>query len=111
MDEAKSPLQECCNTTVSDVADYLDSSQKVCEEEEKATALTLMYRNKLSVCVHWLHGTHRAQWQDFLCASGPLDGQLHLHIRQACSGDKCKNTETSAYLESSEKWRRLGAKH
>lgn len=69
----------------------LDNTQKVSEVEEAAVAaaaarvLTVRYRNQLSVCVHWMQGSHRAQWQDFLCASGALDGQVHFHIRQACS--------------------------
>lgn len=49
-------------------------------------ALTVRRRNQLR-CVDWIWGTHRAQRQDFLCASGALDGQLHLHIRQAWNGD------------------------
>lgn len=79
---------ECYNTIFSDVDDYLGSTQNLSEAKEAAPALTVMYRNQLSVRMHWMQGTHRAQWQDVLCASGALDGQLHLHIRQACSGDR-----------------------
>lgn len=84
-------VQECYMKLFSNTADayvYLDNTQKVSEGEEAACDLTVRYRKQLSVCVHWMQGTHRAQWQDFLCASGALDGQLHLHLRQACSGDK-----------------------
>lgn len=99
-------VQECHTSLFSDTADadvYLDNTEKASEGEEAAIALTVRYRNQLSVCVHWMQGTHWAQWQDFLCASGALDGQLHLHICQACSEDKCTRTHkrTSACLGSS----------
>lgn len=77
---------------------YLGDTRK---GEEAGRALTVRYRNQLSVCVHWMQGTHGAQGQDFLCASRALDGQLHLHIRQACGGDKCVHTHARAHLGSS----------
>lgn len=80
---------------------YLGDTRKVSKGEEAGRALTVRYRNQLSVCVHWMQGTHGAQGQDFLCASRALDGQLHLHIRQACSGDKCVHTHAHAHLGSS----------
>lgn len=87
-------VQERYITLCSDTADrdvYLENTQK---DEEAARVLTVRHRNQLSVCVHWIQGSRRAQWQDFLCASGALDGQLHLHIRQACSGDKRTHKRT-----------------
>lgn len=99
VDEAAYARAGVLRNTFSSTADvdvYLDNAQKVSEGEEAACVLTVRYRNQLSVCVHWMQETHWAQWEDFLCASGALDGQLHFHIRQACSGDKCTHAHTKA---------------